>query len=565
MKKSLLTILICVFTIVNLKAQDLPNPPANLQTLPSGSYVIAMDNSLQGVGNLGTYAKFNMKTYGLIVHLLNNSIKLKWVISAGKVKDAIDFTVNAELVKPSFVAAVSRDFKAGPFVIFSSDTIGLSSLINSYYTTQGLTGNNRPNIFRTTASVTVDIRYSYDGFKPRAAILNDGGNQNIHRDYFIAAGVPAQNYSILGALNLDSCYSFASEPHNSKTGVVVDSTVANIKRFILTGRNFLAQCHAITTYENNSLGRFQTTNGIIDVNNNLGVSVTVPNPDLAFYQYEGMYHASDGGSVKNWRFVSGSTNLNNSYTKIKGNGADTITFGATVSKTGTGLGGLVFYIGNHSFDVSNEQNISGMRMYMNAFLIPTQLPGNCLSKMPLPVRLTSFQGNLNNNKVNLEWAVAENEIAEKFELEKSIDGVDFHTAAMVFTSEKTGTEKYQYAETMNTEKIYYRLRMTDKSGRVTYSMILAFQTKYTLAESKISILNNPATERLSFSFPLNNNQLIDIKVIDLLGRVQMKQTTSGSQGINNINIQLPVALQTGMYILEVTGSTDRFTSKFVKN
>ena len=95
-------------------------------------------------------------------------------------------------------------------------------------------------------------------------------------------------------------------------------------------------------------------------------------------------------------------------------------------------------------------------------------------------------------------------------------------------------------------------------------MILVFQTKYTLAESKISILNNPATERLSFSFPLNNNQMIDIKVIDLLGRVQMKQTTNGSQGINNINIQLPAALQTGMYILEVTGSTDRLTSKFVK-
>ena len=263
-------------------------------------------------------------------------------------------------------------------------------------------------------------------------------------------------------MNLDSCFTFASEPHNGKTGAVVDATVINIKNFVNTGRNFLAQCHAITTYENNVNGKFQTTNGIIEVNNNLGTSVTVTNPDLAFYQYDGVYHANDGGSVKNWRYISGSTNLNNSYTKIKGNGVDTITFGATMSKTGSGLGGMVFYIGNHSFNVSDEESISGMRMYMNAFLMPTQLPGNCLSKIPLPVRLTSFQGNLNNKKVNLEWAVAENEIAEKFELEKSIDGIDFHTAALIFTSEKTGTEKYHYAETMNTEKIFYRLRMSDK-------------------------------------------------------------------------------------------------------
>ena len=540
------------------------NPPANLQTLPSGSYVIAMDNTLQGTGNLGTYAKFNMKTYGLIVHLLNNNIKLKWVISAGKVKDAIDFTVNAELVKPTFVTAVSRNFKAGPFVIYPSDTIGLSSLINSYYTNQGLTGNNRPNIFRTTASVTVDIRYSYDGFKPRAAILTDGGNQNIHRDYFIEAGISALNYSILGAINLDSCFSFASEPHNSKSGAVVDATVINIKNFVNSGRNFLAQCHAITTYENNVNGKFQTTNGITDVNNSLGISVTVPNADLAFYQYEGAYHASDGGSVKNWRINAGG-NVNSNLTKIKGNGQDTITFGATMTKTGTGLGGIVFYIGNHSFDVSNEQNISGMRMYMNAFLMPAQLPSTCGSRVPLPVKLTSFQGNMINNKVNLQWAVAENENSDKFELQKSTDGINFNTAALVFSSEKAGTENYTYAEKMSTDKIFYRLRMIDKAERVNYSNILMFQsTAITFSDNGIRIMNNPANEYLSFSFQLKNNQPAEVKIIDLTGRVQMKQILMGSHGTNNFNLQLNGALQKGMYILEVTAGADRFTEKFIK-
>ena len=496
---------------------------------------------------------------------MNNSIKLKWVISAGKVKDAIDFTANAELVKPSFAAAVSRNFKAGPFVIFPSDTVGLSSLINSYYATQGLTGNNRPNVFRTTAAVTVDIRYSYNGFIPKAAILNDGGNQNIHRDYFIAAGVPAQNYSILGALNLDSCFTFASEPHNGKTGAVVDATVINIKSFVNTGRNFLAQCHAITTYENNVNGKFQTTNGIIEVNNNLGTSVTVTNPDLAFYQYDGVYHANDGGSVKNWRYISGSTNLNNSYTKIKGNGVDTITFGATMSKTGTGLGGMVFYIGNHSFDTGNEHNISGMRMYMNAFLMPTQLPGNCFRGAPLPVRLTSFQGNLNNNNVNLQWSVAENENSDKFELEKSKDGINFNTVALVFSSVKAGTEDYKYAETMNTDKIFYRLRMIDKAERVSYSNILMFQSNILASsENGIRIMNNPANEFLNFNFQLKNSQPAEVKVIDLTGRVKMKQLLMGSNGNNYFNLQLSGALQKGMYILEVTAGAERFTGKFIK-
>ncbi|MFZ4771418.1 MAG: hypothetical protein ACOYLO_14640, partial [Ferruginibacter sp.] len=59
--------------------QDLPNPGSNLQTLPSGSYIIAMDNTNQS----NTAGNFNLKSYGLIVHLLNNNVRMRWVITAG--------------------------------------------------------------------------------------------------------------------------------------------------------------------------------------------------------------------------------------------------------------------------------------------------------------------------------------------------------------------------------------------------------------------------------------------------------------------------------------------------
>ena len=236
-----------------------------------------------------------------------------------------------------------------------------------------------------------------------------------------------------------------------------------------------------------------------------------------------------------------------------------------MTKTGSGLGGMVFYIGNHSFDVSNEQNISGMRMYMNAFLMPTQLPGNCFRGAPLPVRLTSFQGNLNNNSVNLQWSVAENENSDKFELEKSKDGINFNTVALVFSTEKAGTENYQYAETMNTDKIFYRLRMIDKAARVSYSNILMFQSNILASsENGIRIMNNPANEFLNFNFQLKNSQPAEVKVIDLTGRVKMKQLLMGSNGNNYFNLQLTGALQKGMYILEVTAGAERFTGKFIK-
>lgn len=71
--KTTVPVLFLLFATMFANAQsskDLPSPVANLQTLVAGSYVIPMDNTLQQ--NAGGY--FNLKTYGLIVHLLNNNI-----------------------------------------------------------------------------------------------------------------------------------------------------------------------------------------------------------------------------------------------------------------------------------------------------------------------------------------------------------------------------------------------------------------------------------------------------------------------------------------------------------
>src|SRR5258706_9029084 len=103
--KKFVPFLLSVVTCFFARAQntDLPIPSSNLQTLPTGSYVIPMDNTLQTDNVIGS-GNFNLHSYGLVVHLLNNDVKVKWVIKAGKLKDGIDFTGMAEQLKPTFVA-----------------------------------------------------------------------------------------------------------------------------------------------------------------------------------------------------------------------------------------------------------------------------------------------------------------------------------------------------------------------------------------------------------------------------------------------------------------------------
>src|SRR5437764_260386 len=177
----LISFLIC-FSVQAL-CQDLPLPKANNKSMPKGSYIIPMDNTYQ----LNSSGLFNIKSYGLAVYLLNKKVKVKWIITAGKLKDGIDFTVTSDQIFPTKTATgLSRDFKAGPFVIFKPDTTGVAALVMAYYAAFGLTGADRPNVYISTNNVNVDVRY--DLVAPKGAILTDGGNQGIHMGYMAAAG-----------------------------------------------------------------------------------------------------------------------------------------------------------------------------------------------------------------------------------------------------------------------------------------------------------------------------------------------------------------------------------------
>ena len=188
----------------------------------------------------------------------------------------------------------------------------------------------------------------------------------------------------------------------------------------------------------------------------------------------------------------------------------------------------------------------------------------CVENISLPVKLTNFGGNLNSKQVDLHWAVDENEDDDHFEVEKSTDGKEFTTAAIVMASEKAGSENYSFAEIMKSEKIYYRLRMFDKNKVVTFSNTLIFETKTVVNAGGLRIVNNPATDKLSLSFTSANNQSLEIKVYDLSGRMQMNQKVNVYEGNNLINLPLASAFSTGIYAVEVSNGHERLTSKFVK-
>ncbi len=242
--------------------------------------------------------------------------------------------------------------------------------------------------------------------------------------------------------------------------------------------------------------------------------------------------------------------------------------GLTFSK----LDGSDSYVESNTEDtVTDGPFTTWFTPYNMNMLVVVKSSTGCIDKLMfvpnasvLPVKLVYFQGNMNDNKILLQWAVAENESSGRFEVEKSYGGKSFTTSGLVIPTTKTGSENYSFTETVSSDKIYYRLKMYNKKEEVEFSKILAFQIGNINSTNTIKIINNPVSDKLTMSFSSTNNNPVEIKIYDLSGRLQMNQKMNVYQGSNLVSLPLSSAITSGVYAVEVTDGSERQTAKFVK-
>jgi len=223
---------VAVVAVAAVADTDLPGPSANYENIPQGSLVIPMDNDKQNLSG----APFNLKAYGLVAQLLSREIPVKWAIRSGKPKDGIDFSAEASQVFPTGQKGAVVDFRGGPFIIEEQYANAARFYIQAY--------GNDVAVYEIDdkKGADIDIRHTINQMR-RVAVLNDGGNQQIHIKILNEAGFqPGVHYvavpaTSLGTLNAGSCYTTATEPHFEKLGVDIEAQA--VREYLLSGGNFL--------------------------------------------------------------------------------------------------------------------------------------------------------------------------------------------------------------------------------------------------------------------------------------------------------------------------------------
>jgi hypothetical protein len=90
--------------------------------------------------------------------------------------------------------------------------------------------------------------------------------------------------------------------------------------------------------------------------------------------------------------------------------------------------------------------------------------------------LLSFQGNDTEDKIRLQWTLAEGNKASSVLVEKSYTGDNYQYVADFWVNLDGNTiTNFKYSDTKKGNKtVYYRLKITDDDGLVQYSRVIYF-------------------------------------------------------------------------------------------
>jgi len=182
---------------------------------------------------------------------------------------------------------------------------------------------------------------------------------------------------------------------------------------------------------------------------------------------------------------------------------------------------------------------------------------------PLPIKIEYFRGAKQGGNHVLDWKVVPVNTANGvITLERSSDGRSFSSIYSITASATRMLQPFNYS-TNNLLKgtNYYRLKMVDDNGVVTYSQIVAL-----LNSSKgfelVNITPNPVTEgRFKLNISAAEQLKMEVVVTDMAGRVVSSQTNTLISGFNAIEVNVNT-LAKGMY--QVMGIVDGERTKAFK-
>jgi hypothetical protein len=199
----------------------------------------------------------------------------------------------------------------------------------------------------------------------------------------------------------------------------------------------------------------------------------------------------------------------------------------------------------------------------------SQLPPNmqiCQTSV-LPVTILSFSaGYVSTNNVKVAWSTTNEINASYFVVERSSNGADFIDVAQENASESINPiHNYSINDQLynvNSNVVYYRLRIVDTDGKYAYSKIIP--VKLDQPESSISVYPNPVDNYTIVNLYSDKPGTGLLRLIDDAGRQMMTKSFTVINGNNSLMVDQLGHLPKGIYVIQLMVNNNLYNQKIVK-
>ncbi|MDB5200092.1 MAG: hypothetical protein JWO92_2055 [Chitinophagaceae bacterium] len=182
-----------------------------------------------------------------------------------------------------------------------------------------------------------------------------------------------------------------------------------------------------------------------------------------------------------------------------------------------------------------------------------------------PIRLLSFNGVKEVNKVQLNWQTSSEQDSKYFDVEFSENSNQWNLIGTVKAAGASTTQRdYVLIHNSPVNGVnYYRLKQVDINGNFSYSKIVAIS--FTIKGVNINaVYPNPFVNQLKIDISSDRTDNVRIQLSDNLGRVLKVQNTSIQKGVNNVWLDNLSGLAPGIYNVEVKTAYSTFRYKLKK-
>ena len=183
---------------------------------------------------------------------------------------------------------------------------------------------------------------------------------------------------------------------------------------------------------------------------------------------------------------------------------------------------------------------------------------------PLPLSLLDFSVAVRGFTNVLNWTTADEKELDNFVIQRSYNGRDFEDIGSMKAFSVSGTHNYEYRDNSFLDgDVYYRLRMNDRDGRFSHSLIVRVFNGNQV-NSDITVSPNPFKDKFFFAavFDLEGKAILNIT--DTKGATVKTIRKTVLKGFNSFEIDQLNGLPAGIYFLEVKQGTVNRKTKLVK-